>query len=320
MQQHTRHGVDDGYLKRIVNPAELRERVSLQFHALRHLSSRVSVLQEMSRTLLDHLGARSVDDPDLSGDPAHFGLVLRTAAESADGVLECLMAPEGDQRIPLSWLGGELTNMNEDHDDLDPPFRPVVDMDLTPQVWVEAVELAVVGRRVRDQGRASGAGYRMYASILHDLAGQEVFPAADVAQMDALGMYLNPAGFPLPRDWPKVALCMPSEAERATAARALDSAGELSGEQSLLRVLLQDDQELFEQELEEYLDRYRRDMDAVQDPAPRTLLPMGVIALVALAVQVHGWRVDLSSDYLPEVLVRAPEGVPPVERPAPPAG
>ncbi|QKW32514.1 hypothetical protein HUT17_05125 (plasmid) [Nocardiopsis flavescens] len=47
---------------------------------------------------------------------------------------------------------------------------------------------------------------------------------------------------------------------------------------------------------------------------------MGVIALVALAVQVHGQRVDLSSDYLPEVLVRAPGGVPPVERPAPSAG
>lgn len=216
MQQDTRHGVDGGYRTRIADPKELRERVHLKFHDLQHISSRVSVLQEMSRVLLDHLGARSVDDPDLAQDRGHFGLVLR---------LECLMAPEGDQRIPLSWLGGEPTNMDEDHDDLNPRFWPTIDLDLTPQVWVEAVELAVISGRVRNQGRASGAGYRTYASILDDLAGREAFPAADVAQMNALSVYLNPQGFPLPRDWPEVALRMLSEAERTTAAQALDTAG-----------------------------------------------------------------------------------------------
>jgi hypothetical protein len=320
MQPSTRHDVDDDYRTRIADPTELRERVHLQFHELQHISSRVSVLQEMSRVLLDHLGARSVDDPGLSQDRGHFDLVLRTAAESADGVLECLMAPEGDQRIPLSWLGGELTNMGEDHDDLNPRFWPTIDLDLTPQVWVEAVELAVVSHRVRDQGRASGAGYRMYASILDDLAGKEAFPAAGLAQMNALSLYLNPARHPLPQDWPEVALRMPSEAERTTAAQALDAAGGLSGEQALLRVLLDDDQERFERALADHLDRYRQGMGAASAPAPRTLLPMGVIALVALAVQVHGWRVDLTSDYLPEVLVRTPAGIPPVQRPAPSAG
>ncbi|MEU0490901.1 immunity 49 family protein [Nocardiopsis sp. NPDC006139] len=320
MQQNTRHGVDDGYLKRIVDPTELRERIFLDFREVKYFSSRVSTLQKMSHTLLDHLGAWSVTDPGLSQDRRRLDRVLLTAAETAEGVLECLMAPEGDLWIPISLMGDELSNMEEVHDDLDPRFRPEVDMDLTPRVWVEAFVLAVASGRVWERNLAIGPRYRQsFVPALHFAARRAgTFSAADLAQVDVLSLYLTPRvhGKPLPA----VALRMPTEPERATAARTLDSAGELSGEQALLRVLLQDDQAAFEQALAECLDRYRRDMDAARDPAPRTLLPMGVIALVALAVQVHGWRVDLSSDYLPEVLVRAHEGVPPVERPAPSAG
>lgn len=45
------------------------------------------------------------------------------------------------------------------------------------------------------------------------------------------------------------------------------------------------------------------------DPAPRTLLPLGALALAALAVQVHGWVLDVRSGYLPHGMLGSPEAL-----------
>ncbi|WP_275937181.1 Imm49 family immunity protein [Streptosporangium subroseum] len=45
---------------------------------------------------------------------------------------------------------------------------------------------------------------------------------------------------------------------------------------------------------------------------PRSLLPIGMIALAALAVRVHGWEPGIRSGYLPEGLLHVPEGAPQV--------
>ncbi|WP_348541594.1 Imm49 family immunity protein [Streptomyces sp. MZ04] len=55
---------------------------------------------------------------------------------------------------------------------------------------------------------------------------------------------------------------------------------------SHVRVVLDDDQNAFEQALEARLVEHRTNVGS--DPAPRTLLPLGVLVLAALAVQVHG--------------------------------
>ncbi len=48
-------------------------------------------------------------------------------------------------------------------------------------------------------------------------------------------------------------------------------------------------------------------MEVDENATPASLLPIGVIALAALAVQTHGWELNITSDYLPQVLLHAPE-------------
>jgi hypothetical protein len=105
--------------------------------------------------------------------------------------------------------------------------------------------------------------------------------------------------------WPTVPLCKPDAEGRARAARLLEAAGAHTPEQRLLRVLLDDDQDAFERALQERLVGHRESVGA--DPAPRTLLPVGTLALTVLASQVHGWELGIRSAYLPESLLRAPQ-------------
>ncbi|WP_374284277.1 Imm49 family immunity protein [Streptomyces sp. UNOB3_S3] len=120
--------------------------------------------------------------------------------------------------------------------------------------------------------------------------------ATDLAAMDALCLYLTPSRGHLPRHWPTVPLQRPTASERAEAARRLDATGPLTPDQRLLRVLLNNDQQAFEHALVARLTENRQGLMA--DPAPRTLLPLGTLALTALAVQVHRWKPDVRSGHL----------------------
>ena len=48
-------------------------------------------------------------------------------------------------------------------------------------------------------------------------------------------------------------------------------------------------------------------MEADENATAASLLPVEVIALAALAVQTHGWELNITSDYLLQVLLHAPE-------------
>ncbi|ARX80852.1 hypothetical protein SMD44_00250 [Streptomyces alboflavus] len=102
-------------------------------------------------------------------------------------------------------------------------------------------------------------------------------------------------------------LCKPDADERADAARQLDGAGALAPDHRLLRVLLDDDQDAFEEALAARLTEHRESVGA--DPAPRTLLPLGPLVLAALAVQAHGWELRVRSGYLPGELVGSPDAL-----------
>ncbi|WUJ40605.1 immunity 49 family protein [Streptomyces sp. NBC_00386] len=78
--------------------------------------------------------------------------------------------------------------------------------------------------------------------------------------------------------------------------------GSLTGDQQLLRVLLADDQAAFERALEERLVAHR---ESGADPAARSLLPVGVVMLAALACLAHGRKSGIRSAYPPEALVSA---------------
>ena len=97
----------------------------------------------------------------------------------------------------------------------------------------------------------------------------------------------------------------PDADARARAAERLDAAGTRDPDQRLLRVLLDDDQAVFEQALAERLLEHRADVGT--DPAPRTLLPVRTAAVAALASLAHGWQLGIRSAYLPESLLHAPQ-------------
>ncbi|MFF8965229.1 Imm49 family immunity protein [Streptomyces globisporus] len=96
-------------------------------------------------------------------------------------------------------------------------------------------------------------------------------------------------------------------AARTSQGAALDAVDAPAPDQRLLRVLLDDRQDAFEQALADRLDAYRESVGP--DPAPRTLLPLDTLALAALAVQVHGWERGVRSGYLPAELLGSPDAL-----------
>ncbi|GLV95339.1 hypothetical protein Slala04_67920 [Streptomyces lavendulae subsp. lavendulae] len=67
------------------------------------------------RELLDHVAARSVQDPDLEGERTR--LALTTAAECLFGVLETGCCPAGDWEIPFPLTLTRFTSEEKDYDE-----------------------------------------------------------------------------------------------------------------------------------------------------------------------------------------------------------
>ncbi|MEU9045041.1 MULTISPECIES: immunity 49 family protein [unclassified Kitasatospora] len=264
----------------------------------------IKSVRAMGAELLDHLGALTLEDPALAGADARAA--LRTAAECALGVLQLGCFPRGDFQVPFPYIGETL-----DSDDIS--FGATVDFAPKAGTWVEAFAMCVISGLIRDEDRMFGPLLTEdYAPSIHDRLPfsdrTSVSDPASLAEMDALCAYL---GVVETRHSPRVAparLRKPDTAERAAAARALEAAGEswatgLSPDQQLLRVLLDDDRAAFEEALTARLAQHRNSTPATA--WPRTLLPVVPIALAALAVQVHGWELGITSGYLPATLINA---------------
>ncbi|WP_327131811.1 immunity 49 family protein [Streptomyces sp. NBC_01343] len=256
-------------------------------------------LHETRDDLLDHVGARTVADPELTGAVARRALL--TAAECALGELSLGCFPNGDFEVPFPLLHEELSSM-------DLSFGDAVDQAPTARTWLDAFALCVACGVVRERDRVIGLLLRNdYAPALRDGVPYSPLDShsdpAELAEMDALCLYLAPAAGHLPRDWPDAPLRKPDAAGRAEAARRLDDFGVLTADQRLLRVLLDDDQPAFERALAGNLAGLRK--GAGPDAPARSLFPVGTIALAALAVQVHGWRLGVTSAYLPQSLLHA---------------
>ncbi|MFI6642723.1 immunity 49 family protein [Streptomyces sp. NPDC050504] len=267
-----------------------------RLHGLRYDTPSPEKMREMRDELLDHVAARTAKD--LALDETAL-TVLRTAAECDLGALSVGCFPDGDQEIAFPLLDETLTSE-------DVSFGNAASRAPTARTWLDTFASSVVSGAVWDWQRVIGLLLRDdYAPAIRDGVPYSeltsVSDPADLAAMDALCGYLTDSPGHLPSHWPTVPLCGPSADERAEGARRLDAAGVLSPDQRLLRVLLDDDRAAFEQALAARLDEHRE--SAGTDPAPRTLLPLDALALAALAVQVHGWELEVRSGYLPPVLL-----------------
>ncbi|PWI16452.1 hypothetical protein DI272_21480 [Streptomyces sp. Act143] len=317
MRDVTCHQVGDRRLAAALD--DIRGRAYARWHSLRYSDLSPARIRAMADELLDHVAARAVAEPGLD-DQARTAAV--TAAECVHGVLSVMCFPNGDQEIRCPLVGERISTDPDDDEFGDGPltFRDVVREAPTARTWLDMFEVCVVSGHVWDWERVIGLLLRGdYAPAIRDGVPYNQYTSvsdpADLAAMDALCPYLTEAEGHLPRDWPTVPLRKPGAEERAEAARRLDELGDaLSADQRLLRVLLDDDQDAFEAALADRLVRHREGVTE-DDPAPRTLLPLGALTLACLAVQVHGWEPGVRSGYLPygllghtDALRRAAEG------------
>ncbi|QVQ53170.1 immunity 49 family protein [Spiractinospora alimapuensis] len=277
---------------------DIRDRTWDHWFTMRYTSASPDKILQTSDDLLDHVAARIA-----SGASAEetTRLALSTAAECSLGALSVSCFPEGDQEILFPLLEESLTSEEI-------VFANSVSWAPNARTWIDTFQMSVVSGLVWDWHRVIGLLLREdYAPMIHEGVPYSSFDsisdAADLDVMDTLSTYLRSASGNLPSDWPTVPLCKPEDSERAEAAGRLDAAGPLTPDQRLLRVLLDDDQHTFEEALVARLVEHRETAEAMDDPAPRTLLPLGPLTLAVLAVQVHGWELTVRSPYLPRDLL-----------------
>ncbi|MFB4309535.1 Imm49 family immunity protein [Actinomadura sp. GTD37] len=256
--------------------------------------------------LLDHVAACSLGDPALASAEARKA--LRTAAECAAAVLDRRLWPNGDfdvdfPVVTLSDGPARLTSPDTSYSMARPQTPPVAE-------WVRSFALCLISSAFEVPWRR-GIVLKLDIAPVIDAALAD--SAAALAMMDAL------AGYLVDGDVPPLVV-KPDPRARARAALRLDEAGPLTGDERLLRVLLEDDRRAFEEALAARLAEYR---DGVgDDPEPRSLLPLTALALANLAVFAHGWPLDVRSGYLPEGLLleppadEAPAGTRPVPVPS----
>ncbi|MBK6043074.1 immunity 49 family protein [Streptomyces sp. MBT55] len=304
MREVTCHEVD---ARRLDEAAEgIVGRTAGRWHRMRYDDPAPRRMRELAEELLDHVAARTSRGAALD-DVARSA--LRTAAECRLGEMSVGCFPEGDQEILFPLIGENLSTEDISFGDVVASSREQAP---SARTWLDLFAACLVSGLVWDGERVTGLLLRSdYAPAIHQGVPYSTLASAstpaDLAAMDALCRYLTEADGHQPRHWPTVTLRKPDADERAEAAAALDAVDAPTPDQQLLRVLLDDRQDAFEQALADRLDAYRESVGP--DPAPRTLLPLDTLALAALAVQVHGWELGVRSGYLPAELLGSPDAL-----------
>ncbi|MFI2041023.1 immunity 49 family protein [Streptomyces bottropensis] len=298
-----RHDVSEQRIEQALE--DIWSRAFGRWHTMQYDCYADEELEAMRDDLLDHAAARTVTDSQLG--TASSRIALRTAAECSLGFLDLGCYPGGDQEISFPLI--EKSISSEDTD-----FEAVVAHASTAKDWLDAFALCLISGLVWERDRVIGLLLQDHASTICDGVPysklESTSDPGERAEMETLACYLTEARGHLARDWPSVTLRMPEVDERLDGALRLNALGALTPDQQLLRVLVEDNQLAFEQALAPRLVQHRE--SAPSDAAPRSLLPQKAIALAALAVQVHGWDLRVRSAYLPQALLSAPEGAPPV--------
>ncbi|MFF7494926.1 MULTISPECIES: Imm49 family immunity protein [Streptomyces] len=304
MREVTCHEVDP---RRLDEASEdIVGRTAGRWHGMRYDDPAPRRMRELAGELLDHVAARTTQGGALD-DVARSA--LRTAAECRLGEMSVGCFPDGDQEILFPLIGENLTTEDMSFGDAASSSREQAP---SARTWLDLFAACLLSGLVRDWERVTGLLLRSdYAPAIRQGVPYSSLPSAsapaDLAAMDALCLYLAEAAGHQPRHWPTVTLRKPDGAEREQAAAALDAVGALTPDQRLLRLLLDDQQDAFEEALADRLDAYRESVGPA--PAPRSLLPLDTLALAALAVQVHGWELGVRSGYLPAELLGSPDAL-----------
>ncbi len=235
----------------------------------------------VAESFLDYLGARSVGNPDLAGKDAR--IACESAAAAAVGALALSAGRAGHPHVFIEYTGTGV------------PYgegRPAEHPDgVAAQSWLGPFYLAFVAKLSDEYGE-------LFVATAPRLRGQE--RRADVVLVHALLAYVY------------------GEAEQqagngrtavidALIAGLGDGTDQPAHRAALatLRAVAANDRAGFERALAGQLELHRQWYagPADGDPAPRTLLPFGAIALAAMAERWNRWPAVVESDYLPAALV-----------------
>jgi hypothetical protein len=133
----TRHAVNQQRLECAFG--DMADRVQRRFEDVYYAEYPMrEMLSELGNELLDHVAARSVQDPDLNDERTR--LALTTAAEGLFGVLELGCCPNGDWEIPFPLTCTRFSSEEKDFDEM----RDATDT-VTARTWVEAFVSSLIG-------------------------------------------------------------------------------------------------------------------------------------------------------------------------------
>jgi hypothetical protein len=232
-----------------------------------------SIITEL---LLDYVGARTVDDADLSSSDAR--LALRSAGETAIGAVAVVARTPNERlavTVPYSDTGVSYGP------------GPVEATPLSLTDWLTAWKLAWICRA------------RTFVPLIE---ARRLLPTAASGDPPNMRLRLAQAEAMYHDQFMR-------PAEGATVVeRTLDEAADadpvLVAELTAFRSLLARDRDGFHRDLVELLHRHRAAAQAA-DPSPASLVPVGPLSLACLAADDTGWDIDIESGYLPRsVLTR----------------
>ncbi len=242
------------------------DRIADSVHRMQHDEDPAFGWHLVANDFLDHLGARSVDHPELTGSDVREA--VRAAADAGLGSLR--LAATGSAHVMIEYV-----NEGVDHsarpDSVDPGqwLRTFWLAYLLATQDRHAQDFRTAAARIRTPAR-SPAHVLVRAVVAHAYGAEGGAGAEDAAR--------DPVE--------------PTGAEHRAEHAALRT----------LRALEAGDEPGFTQALTAQLEEHRK-RSAQGSPRARTLLPLDAIALAAMARREHGWHLATASGYLPEALV-----------------
>ncbi|MET9114684.1 Imm49 family immunity protein [Streptomyces longwoodensis] len=240
---------------------------------------------------LDHLGALSVDTPDL--DTPEARAALENAAEAAAGSVACAAyVPHAPFHVFLEYVDFGLRYDRGD----DAPAESV-----RPGEWVDALCLSALRDKAEGHGEAFRFAREKFVGEAEGTPTGELATGLMVVVLDDTGdMAEHPPTV-------QAKLAAVDAALQRIRVRA-DGTGEPLLDQPdttalrTLRALTAGDRPAFDAGLAELLVGHSR-LHGGPSAAPSSLLPLVPLSLAALAYRTWGWAPAVRTDYLPHALV-----------------
>ncbi|MFG2722156.1 immunity 49 family protein [Streptomyces sp. NPDC048416] len=293
-----RHRV--GAAARAAAEADFAERITGDVHRMRHDEHPARGWRAVADAFLDYLGARSLRLPALAGKDAE--VALGSAATAAAAAVRLARFPGRQFDVFIDYAGAGVSYGGAlGHGEGDAKRGRQV----AAHEWLDGLYLAIVARTV-------GRDADVFTEAAPPWRGNE--GRADVALVHALMAYVleheeGPDELVMPGPVRGIEKCALIDMVVATLGEGDDWPGHRAA-LTTLRALAAGDEQGFTRSLAAQLEQYR-DRVATEGAAPRSLLALDAMALMALAHRWRGWRPSIESGYLPRAVVTGfPPGIP----------